>query len=423
MKCIVFVDSINNRLEYTFDFIFKLRGIDYELTTDEKEYSDSKSKKLNYSSKELSGNQIVPSSILFEEEIKQYQLENAIFGNSECLSLNGIADPIASIFYTISRYEEYVSDKKDEHGRFPFSESYLNLYGWIEKCICDRLSLEILERFDVSAAISNPPAQLIPTFDIDNTYAYKLKTGSFKFLSNCKDLLQFNFERIKERRAVHKGEKDPYDTFELIRDIGVKNKETKLFWLIGKRAEKDRNISIDDHEHQTLITSLDRDLEVNLHPSYNSNSDTYKIENEKLTLERVLDREIIRSRQHFLRFQLPKTYNSLVSAGFHHEYSMGFAEHVGFRSGTARSFYWFDLIENKKTNLIVHPFAYMDGTLNEYMKLSIEESKSKIQELYIEVCRYGGDFIFIWHNETIGDYKKWKGWSDVLHFTLNLKDE
>ena len=63
------------------------------------------------------------------------------------------------------------------------------------------------------------------------------------------------------------------------------------------------------------------------------------------------------------------------------------------------------------------------SVLNEYLKLSVDEAKEKIDALYAEVKEYGGHFSFIWHNSTIGQYGHWKGWREVLEHTLNIEKE
>ena len=78
------------------------------------------------------------------------------------------------------------------------------------------------------------------------------------------------------------------------------------------------------------------------------------------------------------------------------------------------------MTKNETTKLNIHPFAFMDGTLNEYLKLTPKEAIKKIQLLFDEVKKYGGQFSFIWHNETIGNYGIWKNWSEVFDFSIDL---
>ncbi|MFZ9586930.1 MAG: hypothetical protein ACO29U_04960, partial [Crocinitomicaceae bacterium] len=137
-------------------------------------------------------------------------------------------------------------------------------------------------------------------------------------------------------------------------------------------------------------------------------------------LNLITQKPVTKNRQHFLVLNLPTTYQSLIHQNITDDYSMGYADIAGFRAGTARSFPWFDLEKNDITNLIIHPFSYMDGTLKEYLNLEPHEAKLKIAELFKEVCLHGGQFSYIWHNETIGDYAHWNGWKDVFTYTFNL---
>ena len=401
------VDDISPRLSYTFDFIFTERGVEYIFVTD-----DTSSVDFEYTEGF--------SKLLYDTSIKDQVLKRDSWKGVECLSFEGIADPFASIFYVLTRYEEYLNKEKDQYDRFPFDRSILGK-DWVMKAMCDRWASAILNELNLEGETGYQGLQ--PSFDIDNAFAYKHKEGSRKFLSTSKDIVTGNSKRLKERKAVTNGEKDPYDTFDRIIEISKQFPLTRVFWLCGKWAKKDRNLSIQHPEHQKLIQSVSENVEVGLHPSFASFLEDSVIISEKNDLEGVLSKTIESSRQHFLRFQLPETFQQLQAIGFKHEHTMGFAEHVGFRCGTARPHFWFDLSKNEGTDLCIHPFVYMDGTLREYMGLTINQCKEIISELHAEVREYGGVFSFIWHNETIGDYGLWEGWSAVLDYTLNLDHE
>lgn len=422
----IFVEQVSERLIYTLDFVFKERGQDYVLTNDYHSFVDSSYKKLNYSERFFENIvQLVPSTILFDEDIIVYGIHSGNFHGEDCLSFNRIVDPLAAIFYVLSRMEEYTSSIEDEHGRFPARNSVLYRFGWLEKVMCDRWAEAFLKFLNDNELISYKKARytvnIVPTFDIDNAYAYQYKGRVRALLSTARDLLKGDRLRLNEREQVRKGaSRDPYDTYDYIGSIAERGFKVKMFWLLGDYSKFDRNISHKDPRHQRLIRNMDRVAHVGIHPSYKSNSYEYYLNAEKERLEEILDRPVDHARQHFLKLKLPITYQHLEDTEIRHDYTMGYAEHFGFRAGTARPHKWFDLQRNRVSQLTLHPFAYMDGTLNEYLAMDTGSSKQIIEKLYKEIKKFGGEFVFIWHNETIGNYGKWVGWKDVLEFTLEL---
>jgi hypothetical protein len=425
----IYIEQISERLIYTLNFVFKERGVQFRVNNDFQTFSNSDGIKLNYSEREFENVlQIKPSTLLFDEAIFNYSIDKSNFGEEECLSFNSISDPLASIFYILSRMEEYYNFIEDQHGRFSSKSSVLSKYNWLDRVVCDRWSMAVIEALEdfnnITITCKPVRLELIPSFDIDNTYAFKLKKGPRKWLSIFRDILQGNKNRIEERKKVNLGEsKDPYDTYSYIESISERGFDVHVFWLVGEYGRFDKNISLSDVRHQDLIQRMSESTTLGLHPSYNSNTLPSILSNEKDKLEAVLGHQIACSRNHFLKMKIHSTYNNLLRLGFKQDFTMGFADAIGFRAGTARPFQWFDLEKNKLTDLIINPFAYMDGTLNEYLKLTPEVSKMKIYSLFKEVEKFGGNFIFIWHNETIGDYGKWKGWRTVLEYSLDLKRE
>lgn len=424
----IFVDQVSERLIYTLDFVFHERNLDYKLTNDYLFFEQLDAPKINYSERHLPDVlSIQPASVLFDEEIIIYDLHSGRFFEEDCLRFGKVSDPLASIFYVLSRMEEYTTSFEDEHGRFESKNSVLSRYGWLEKAMCDRWAMDFLRFLLKNGVLREKPQwakpSIHPTFDIDNTFAYQWKEGTRRWMAMLKDFVSWNKIRMNERSQVLSGARvDPYDTYEYILAIADRGFSVNVFWLLGDYGRYDRNISFRDVRHQRLIRKMNLKTTVGIHPSYRSNSYQFHLTNEKERLEEILRVPVLHSRQHFLRMKVGVTYSQLVNIGIRNDYTMGYADHTGFRAGTARAFKWFDLNKNNCTDLMVHPFVYMDGTLNEYMKLTTEEAKKKISQLFKEVEQFGGEFSFIWHNETIGDYAKWEGWKEVLEYSLKLQE-
>lgn len=427
---LIYTEEISVRLIYTLDFVFKDHQLDYQLTNDWNDFSVETGEKLVYSSN-YSGDEpfLFSSRFLFEEYYRPGVLvETSEWCGVPCLKLEEVADPLAAIFYVLSRYEEYGMKFPDKHGRFTSAESILSKNNW--------LSIQIVERWIEAFLLEYSPRNYkkwkdklnctcVPTFDIDNTFAYQWKEGWRSWLSNTKDFLTGNKKRREERALVQAGKmKDPFDSFDKIKQVAARFPLTRVFWHLGDYRKYDTNIFWNDHRHVALIKEMSDCTHLGLHPSYASNVKDASLHVEASRIRKLTTNEVVESRQHFLKLHLPQTYLRLISEGFQKDFTMGYADAVGFRAGTAYEHSFFNVLTNTiHPNYRIVPFCYMDGTLHEYLHLTPEESMKLIQELSAEVKKYGGIFCFIWHNETLAEAGKWKGWGRVFDKTIALWSE
>ncbi len=398
-------------------------GVEIEITSDEEKFTKYSGVKISYSTHPISDElffNIGSVGLLYKKGISPL-VANLVEQNVEKKN----EDPFSTAFYLVSRYEEYLPFKADKYGRFSAKQSLAYKNNLLHKPVINLFAQEIKKKISERYPDFKFPEKKYSykaTIDIDNAYAYKGKSFTRTLGGYARAISKSDKDDYSKRKKVLAGkEKDPYDTYDLQFHLWKKyNLKPIYFFLLGDWAENDKNLPHTNPLMQSLIKSISSENEIGIHPSFASNQDHEKIKIEKDRLATISGKKISKSRQHFLKLNFPNTYRNLIASGITDDYTMGFADEIGFRAGICTPYKWYDLEKEEETNLTIHPFAVMDGTLNNYLKLSPEEAIEKVKVIVQEIKNVNGEFISIWHNETLSDWREWKGWKDVYEKIIQL---
>jgi hypothetical protein len=383
---------------------------------------------VNYSNVDIDNSvKITPHKILFEKDIVEQEItieqDFNFFKTSELSTIK--YDILATSFYMISRYEEYLPSTLDKHDRFKAENSLAFNNNFLDKAVVNRWAILLREKilnFFPEYEFINNEFSYISTFDIDIAFAYKNK-GVKRFLGGgIKSLIKGDLEDFSKRINYMFGiEKDPFDVYEYLLDVIKKNNlETKFFFQVGEVGEFDKNIPLKSKKYQDLIRRIDVIADVGIHPSYISNYSQRILDKEIENLSNVLGRVVDISRQHYLKLFMPNTYRNILGKGIKEDYTMGYASQIGFRAGISTPYPFFDLIEDEKKILMIFPFQVMDVTLNQYLCLNSEEALKEIKDIIAEVKGVEGTFITLFHNETLSEMRYWKGWRSVFESMISI---
>lgn len=429
MMLLIYSSRITHRIRYIFQLIVgQLLGVPFEITTDAEAFRSYEGPKMSYGRAPLADELFICcSGLLFQRGIEGQDLSFIDFEDSKGFypAVNKASvvpfDLFSASFFLISRYEEYLPYKLDELDRFSALDSVSHQRGFLYKPVinywADALGRALRMRYP---GISFPAKnyRFIPTIDIDSAWQYKEKgllrsAGGFLRSAYHGDVREMQMRS----RVMLRLERDPFDTYgeqiAILREFGIR---PVYFILFGEYGLNDKNIPVNNSPFHVLIKYIADYADIGIHASFRSSYHGSALKKEMDELSRVIHRDITRSRQHYLRLNLPFMYRNLAELNIEEDYSMGYNRQHGFRAGIAEPFYFYDLDNDMPTGIKVFPFAF---SINKFWRPDSQENLDLIGRIIGEVKKVRGTLVAAWDNEALSGYKI-AGWQDDFRQVLDM---
>lgn len=324
-------------------------------------------------------------------------------------------DIFGSAFFMLTRHEEIVLPDRDEHGRFPARASLSFQEGFLERPIVDEY-VEILwacmKRMWPELKRKQRSYQIFLSHDVDHPIGAVNKPWLQVLRNAAGDLVRRKDVHLAVRRLAAKcvgdEDADPYNTFDFIMDVSERYglKSTFYFKAGMSNSRFDENYTLDVPWTQSLMQRIhERGHEIGLHPSYENYKDIGRLKTEFTKLLDTAEKLGIKqtkwgSRQHYLRWRNPTTWQNGEEAGLDYDATVGFTDNIGFRCGTCHEFPVFNLETKRTLRLRERPLIVMEMTLldQKYMALESEQVIEWLERLSKACRRCGGTFSLLWHN-------------------------
>ncbi len=386
-------------------------------TFNEEEFLASGSPKINFSDKKFESCLCIkPHSILFDVGIKDYPLavnSHQQFSKIFFKTSNDEVpfDLFGAAFWLLSRYEEYLPFKTDEHNRFNYRSSLAYQYDFIQTPLINlwlhELQIILQNKFPALKFKENK-YRFISTIDVDNAFKYKHKGFVRAMAGYLKDVISKDRKGVNERFKVIAGnKKDPFDCYDFLIDANRKNRvEAIYFFLLGDYGPNDKNQSATNLPFQSLIKSMADYSKVGIHPSYGSTNKLQQLKVEISRLSNIINAPVTISRQHYSILRFPQTYNNLLQAGIEKDYSMGYTNLNGFRASYCFPYQWYNIENEMLTGLTINPFCIAENTLMYYSKKESKTAAELALPVIKEVRKYHGQLISIFHNDAFDEKMK-----------------
>ena len=344
------------------------------------------------------------------------------------------ADLLASTYFLISRYEEmYRRSERDSYGRFPGKSSLPYRAGFLHRPIIDEygealrqilLETGIAERHNLR--LEERPqtfSRVNLTHDLSRPYNYRgwrsflrawlkqkkspLEAARLSFSADVEDDY-FTFPKFLkwDRNTCDSLGRDRSDIFLFIRMPSRHPLDKPYYSLHSLYLRRILSIAA---KHKVLLA---------LQCSYAAGHQSELISKERHQFEKAFRQRPRGLRHNKLTSCEPEDLLQAYVSGFRNDYSMGYADVVGFRLGTCRPVKFINPNTRLLTELILHPLVLRDLTLSDqrYMALEQDEAERIAHDLIRTTARYNGELTLLWHNDLLS--QKTHPWHSVLYRSM-----
>lgn len=335
--------------------------------------------------------------------------------------LIGIAgDIIGAAFGLLARHEEYIVPARDEHDRFRWEHSPLSSSGSAARPLVSQHALLLLSCLqDACSQAGLPtvrkefwplgkPVAACLSHDVDVVRRGKLPRGvAVRDLARTLSSLgrgqlgKAAYQISTIARTACSGQ-DPYWTFDLISAMEKKRGYRSTYFFMAERLHsEDAGYDLRQPRMARLLEELAvQGCEIGLHGSYATYADSASLRRQRALLEERFGQQVPGHRNHLLRFRVPESWRAQDSAGFSYDSTLGFADHEGFRGGSAFPFRPYDLANDRQLGILEIPLAVMDVSLRKYRRLRGDAAEQAVAACLEEALAVHGLATLLWHNHS-----------------------
>lgn len=330
--------------------------------------------------------------------------ERPLFSKVDPNSVECPFDLALSVLLTLSRFEETVVTQRDSHGRFSALTSVAFRDNFLNRPIIDEYGLAFEQALSCLFPSWRPIKRRLRvnlSHDVDDIGL------PFSFRAACGHLVRRRhpLATVRDLLSPVVGLRPTY--FKLVEDIARMSLERGLnsavYWKASPPGPHDSGYDPRNPAVRKLVAWLhERGVEMGIHAGYETFLRPDRLLQETELVSQLLGKWPLGGRQHYLRW-CPQTWIDWENCRLSYDSSVGFADHVGFRAGTAFPYRPWLLSLNREADLVEVPLLVMDATLLRYLHLTPKQSLEQMFDLLARCRAVGGLFTLLWHNATLID--------------------